>query len=114
LGRNKIIGYSAHSRDEVVRAEADGADFATFGPVYYTPSKAAYGAPCGVGKLAAAVAAVKIPLFGLGGITPTTLPEVLSSGCTGIALISAILTAIDPGAATSSLLKKIEEHVTLS
>ena len=67
LGTSKIIGYSAHSIDEALRAQADGADFVTYSPVYYTPSKAALGKPCGVRELADAVSALEIPVIALGG-----------------------------------------------
>jgi thiamine-phosphate pyrophosphorylase len=110
LGKDRIIGYSAHAIDEALRAQDDGADFATFGPVYPTPSKAAYGAPCGVNKLADAAAALKIPVIGLGGISQANIIEALSAGIRGIAVISAILSAADPRVAATSLLKKIEEY----
>lgn len=110
LGRNKIIGYSAHAVDEALGAQAAGADFVTFGPVYPTPSKAAYGAPCGVKKLAEAAAGLEIPVIALGGISPANISETLSASVRGIAVISAILAAADPFAATVSLLKKIEEN----
>ncbi len=110
LGAGKIIGYSAHAVDEALHAQADGADFVTLGPVYHTPSKAAYGEPCGVNILAEAASALKIPVIGLGGISPANITEVLSAGIKGISVISAILTAADPRSATASLLKKIEEY----
>lgn len=111
LGQEKIIGYSAHAIDEAVRAQTDGADFVTFGPVYPTPSKAAYGEPCGVYKLAGAASALKIPVIALGGISQANIHEALSANIRGIAAISAILSAADPRAAAATLLKKIEEYV---
>jgi thiamine-phosphate pyrophosphorylase len=110
LGRNKIIGYSAHALDEAGRAQADGADFVTFGPVYPTPSKAAYGDPCGVDRLADAAAALEIPVIALGGISPANIAEALSANVRGIAVISAVMAAADPRGAAANLLKKIEEH----
>ncbi len=110
LGQDKIIGYSAHAVHEAERAQADGADFVTFSPVYYTPSKAAYGEPCGVKKLADAVSVLEIPVIGLGGISQATVIEALSAGIQGIAVISSILAAADPCLAAAALLKKIEEY----
>ena len=110
LGQGKIVGYSAHCIDEALRAQDDGADFVTFGPLYPTPSKAVYGEPCGVEKLAEASSALNIPVIALGGISPANITEALSANVQGVAVISAILTAIDPRATTSSLLKKIEEY----
>lgn len=110
VGPDIIIGYSAHGFDEAVCAQADGADFITFGPVFPTPSKAAYGAPCGVKKLAEVASALEIPVIALGGISLATIAETLSANVGGIAVISAILTAVDPTRATATLLKKIEEH----
>jgi thiamine-phosphate pyrophosphorylase len=110
LGQGKLIGYSAHGIDEALRAQADGADFVTFGPVYATPSKAAYGAPCGVVKLAEAASAMEIPVIGLGGVTQANITEALSANIQGIAVISAVLAAADPRGSAASLLKKIEEY----
>jgi thiamine-phosphate pyrophosphorylase len=110
IGQDKIIGYSAHGVDEALRVQAEGADFVTFGPVFPTPSKVAYGAPCGIKKLAEAVAVLKIPVFGLGGISKANITETLSANVQGVAVISAILAASDPFAATVTLFKKIEEH----
>lgn len=110
LGEGKTIGYSAHGIDEALSAQAEGADFVTFGPLYHTPSKASYGEPCGVRKLADAAFALRIPVIALGGISLATVAEALSAGVRGIAVISAILAAADPRVAAASLLKKIEEH----
>jgi thiamine-phosphate pyrophosphorylase len=110
LGQNKSIIYSAHALDEALRAEADGADAVTFGPVFHTPSKAVFGSPCGVKKLAEAAAALNIPTIALGGISTDNVSEALVATIRGVAVISAISAAPDPRAATLSLLKKIEAH----
>ncbi|MEE8574524.1 MAG: thiamine phosphate synthase, partial [Thermodesulfobacteriota bacterium] len=69
LNKGMLIGVSTHSLAEAKRAEADGADFVTFGPVYATPSKAAYGEPVGVSSLKEAASVLKIPVFAIGGMT---------------------------------------------
>lgn len=111
LGPERLIGYSAHAVAEAHRAEADGADFVTFGPVYHTPSKAAYGAPAGLERLAEAASSLTIPVFALGGVKKTSIAELLTSGARGIALISAIIAADDPRSAAATLLKTLEQHV---
>ncbi len=110
LGSDRVIGYSAHSLDEAQQAERDGADFVTFGPVYATPAKLPFGEPLGPSLLAQAARKLSIPVFALGGVKISSVSEVMSSGAHGIALISAIIAAPDPTAATASLLRTIAHH----
>ena len=110
LGPELLIGYSAHAVDEALRAEQDGADFVTFGPVYHTPSKLKYGEPLGVSRLAAAISALTIPVFALGGVKKTSISDVMATGCHGVAMISEIIAASDPQSAATSILEKIEKH----
>ncbi len=96
LGANKLIGISTHSLQGAISAEQQGADFITFSPIYYTPSKAAYGAPQGLDNLTQICNQVSIPVFALGGITLERVSAVINAGASGIALISAIIAKDDP------------------
>lgn len=103
-GERLLIGVSCHSLEGALAAQEGGADFITFSPVFFTPSKACYGEPVGIERLAEACRRLRIPVFALGGIKPENVPVVLSRGAHGVALISAILAAGDPENAARELL----------
>ncbi len=101
-GGRVLVGRSVHSVEEARQAAADGAQYLTFGHVYPSSSKEGL-APRGTAQLAAVVAAVDVPVLAIGGITAANLAEVLDTGCAGIAVISAILSAADPERAARGL-----------
>ncbi len=82
-----LIGVSTHRREEALVAEANGADFLVFGPVFRTTSKPGE-PPAGVLALADVAKSVRIPVFALGGITPERVVEVAAAGVAGVAGIS--------------------------
>ena len=99
-----LIGASVHSDAEALEAAFQGADFLLFGPVYDTPSKRGYGPPRGLDALGRVAAAVALPVFAVGGVTPSRVPDVLAAGARGAAVISAILGAERPGEAVKAFL----------
>ena len=103
LGEQGVIGVSVHSLDEAVQAEAQGADFVLFGPVYGTPSKSAYGPPQGVNRLSDVAARLRIPVFAVGGVTAARVPELLRAGARGVGVISAVLGAGDISRAAEAM-----------
>lgn len=98
-----IIGYSSHGVGEAAAALAKGADFVTFGPVFSTPSKTVYGEPLGIAELTRACEHASGPIFALGGVKRQNLSRITGAGCHRVALISDILAAPDPAAATEEI-----------
>jgi len=77
----RLLGVSTHSLREAVDADKDGADFIVFGPIFDTPGKDAVG----IDPLKEIVAAVKIPVLAIGGVTVRNSPRVVQTGAAGIA-----------------------------
>ncbi|MEA3544766.1 MAG: thiamine phosphate synthase [Thermodesulfobacteriota bacterium] len=107
LGSNFLIGASTHSAVEIESAQKQGADFVTYGPVYYTPSKAAYGDPVGLESLRDICQASKIPVYALGGIKASNTREILQAGVHGVAMISALLSDPSPTKAYQKLFDSV-------
>ena len=109
LGSDRLIGVSTHNVAEARAAEEGGADFLVVGPIFFTPSKAPYGQPIGLEALRAVRAAVRIPILAIGGVKKANLAQVMEVGADGIAVISAVIAADDPAAASRELLASLQE-----
>jgi thiamine-phosphate pyrophosphorylase len=83
-----LVGVSCHSVDEVRQAEAGGAGYVVFGPVFAPLSKSSSLAPRGLEGLRQAAAAVAMPVLALGGATRENSQTCVSAGAAGIAGIS--------------------------
>lgn len=89
-----IIGKSTHSLAQAVAAEAGGADYIGFGPLFATPTKP--GRPAiGLEEIRRVHELVKIPIFCIGGIKLENLASVLAAGATRVVVVSGILQAPD-------------------
>lgn len=98
------VGLSTHTVADVQNAQRLGADFVVFGPVFATPSKAAFLAARGLDDLSAA-AATPIPVLALGGVETQNVAACAGHGASGVAVIRAVLASADPGAALLALLQ---------
>ena len=90
FGEEKIIGISTHNIDEAIAAEAGGADYIGFGPIFHTATKDA-GKPKGIAALREIKELIKIPVVAIGGINTENLESVIDSGADAVAVASAIL-----------------------
>ncbi|WGY03078.1 thiamine phosphate synthase [Nocardioides sp. QY071] len=105
LAPGLVIGATCRSRAEVVAAADAGADYAGFGPVFASGSKAGLPAPLGVA--AVAEAAGVLPLVAIGGITAATAGEVRAAGAHGVAVIGSIWRQPDPLGAAKELVAAV-------
>lgn len=81
------IGVSCHSLESAYAAERAGADYIFFGPVFETPSKAAFGRPQGIERLKEVCASVKIPVLAIGGVNLENARTCITVGAAGVAAI---------------------------
>ena len=80
-----LVATSCHSNEDVIRAEAEAADFAVFAPVF-EKNKTPGTQPTGLAALSEACQA-NIPIFALGGVTIENAASCLHAGAAGIAAI---------------------------
>lgn len=108
-GDSLIIGISAESVDDALRAEQEGADYIGISPVFSTPTKTDIAPPLGLEGVRQIRALVDIPLVGIGGINLDNAESVLAAGADGIAVVSAIVSAADPAGAAKKLKTLIDQ-----
>jgi len=104
LGPEALVGISTHGLEQARAAQAAGADYIGFGPIYQTGTKDA-GAVQGLENLAAVAKAISIPVIAIGGITRDTIGDVMRMGAGGAAVIGAICSAGDIPSATADLIR---------
>lgn len=110
LGKDKIIGVSAHNIEEALRAEAHGADYLGVGAAFSTSSKPDAG-NISHDTIRAICEAVKIPVIAIGGINRENILQLRGNGLCGVAVISAIFAQKDIEAATAELRKLSEQMI---
>ena len=108
VGNRMIIGISAESVADAVRAEAEGADYIGASPVFTTPTKTDTAPPLGLAGLRAIRRAVQLPLVAIGGINADNAAQVLRAGADGLAVVSAIVSAPCPRTAAAGLRQRIQ------
>ncbi len=109
IGAKRSIGVSVHSLEAAQEAEKMGADFLVFGPIYFTPSKMAYGSPQGLEQLKKVVEKVSVRVYPIGGFEAQKIAEIKQVGLREVALISAIIASPRPRQATQEILRALKE-----
>lgn len=109
LGPDALIGYSAHNEVGLEGDRAPDVNYYFFSPVYETTSKPDQ-PPAGISALRSFCrTAAPIPTFALGGITPERVPACREVGAEGVAVLSGIMEADVPVAATRAYLRALSE-----
>lgn len=110
IGKDKILGISAGNVEEAVKAEKAGADYIGVGAVFETSTKKD-AKNLSVEKLREISESVSIPVVAIGGINDSNVSKLSGSHVDGIAVISSIFAAEDPGKATANLLNLAKKMV---
>lgn len=105
IGPDAVLGLSASTPEQLRLAAASPAwvDYVGIGAVHATTTKKDAPEPLGLDRFARLVGASALPAVGIGGVTRADLPAMSSAGAAGAAVVSAICSAPDPGAAAREL-----------
>ena len=100
LGPNKFIGLSITQAHQAMGDDAEASDYLGVGPIFAQRTKADGAAPLGVAGFKQIRGMTKKRLVAIGGLTPDNSAAVVAAGADGLAVVSAIVAADDPQAAT--------------
>ncbi|MDO9534424.1 MAG: thiamine phosphate synthase [Bacillota bacterium] len=95
-----ILGVTARNVQQALQFQEAGASYLGVGSVFSTETKGNTGKPIGLQGLADIARRVKIPIVGIGGITAQRAGEVITAGASGVAVVSAVVSAPDLTGAT--------------
>ncbi len=98
-----ILGVSAGTLEEALKAEEDGADYVGLGPICPTGSKSDAGPACGFDVIRDVKKRLSIPVIAIGGIGPGNVNDIIASGADGVAVISAVVSQDDVAGAAKRM-----------
>ena len=109
LGKKKIIGVTVRNLSQALRAQKEGADYLSLGPIFPTRTKQGLPPPRGLKAIARIKKKIKIPLIAIGGINRNNVTKVIRAGADGVAVVSAVIRAENVRKDTRELLSRIRE-----
>ena len=99
------LGVSTHGYAEMVRADAVGPSYIAMGAVFPTTLKRMATAPQGVGRLGVYASLLRhYPQVAIGGIGAEQFAQVLGTGVGSIAVVRALVNALNPEEAAAQLM----------
>lgn len=112
LGPDKIIGATANTLDDMLRAVEAGADYIGLGPFRFTTTKEKLSPVLGTDGYRRIMGEFRrhssLPVVAIGGITAADLDDIMATGVTGVAVSGALLTADEPAVTTRLFLNKTD------
>jgi len=112
VGDNKIVGISTHAILQARKAQQDGADYISAGPLFYTETKS-YEPPVGLDYLKQVKREITIPFVAIGAITLDNIDELLDAGGNAVAICSAIICTDNIMQTTRSFKNQLIAHARL-
>jgi len=110
LGEDKIIGLTVHNTDEAILGEKLGANYLGVSPIFATSTKKDAGKPAGIELIKNVKGNVKTPLVAIGGINYENVDEILKTGVSNVAVISAIVTKENVEEECRKFIRKIKDY----
>lgn len=110
IGPDRLLGVSAHTVEEALRAERAGADYLGVGAVFSTDTKRDAGV-VRYETIRAICGAVSIPVVAIGGVKRENLGALAGSGVDGVAVVSAIFAAPDAEEAARMLRAAVRKEL---
>jgi thiamine-phosphate pyrophosphorylase len=108
MGPQRIIGISTHTLAQALEAEAQGADYLGFGPIFPTSTKSNPEPVVGIERLREVRARVRLPIVAIGGINAGNIRMVADAGSEAPAVLSAVIAAPDPTRAIAELMTALQ------
>lgn len=113
VGPEALVGVSTHNVDQLQQAVRDGANYIGLGPTFTSQTKS-FENFAGLDYLKEAAEATRLPAFAIGGITINSLPDVLATGTTRIAVSGAVIDQVNPAEAIKELKLALADTETTS
>ncbi len=107
LGPDKIIGWSVNDLTQINEKSSSLVDYFAISPVFFTSTKKDISTPWGTEGVVRARSATHVPLVGIGGIGLDNVSGAILAGLDCVAVVSAIVSADDPLAATELLKSQV-------
>lgn len=107
---DKIIGVSTHGISQAQKAQQEGADYISVGPIFYTETKS-HEPPVGLDYLRQVKKQITIPFVAIGAINLENLNDVLCAGASCVAICSAAITSSNIIETVRSFKIRLTTHV---